>query len=62
MFLTDSELEQLTGYLQGKRQADVLRKMGIPFHMPGRRPVVTWEAVNGRERRKPEPFRFDKVM
>jgi hypothetical protein len=45
MFLSDSELEQLTGYLQGKRQAEVLRKMGIPFHMSRRRPVVTWDLL-----------------
>ena len=61
MFLTDVEIEHLTRRKQGKAQAQMLRKMGIPFHLRDGRPVVTWEAVNGREKRRAEPFRFDLV-
>lgn len=62
-FLTDAEVVHLTGYEHKPEQAEALRKMGIPFRLRPRdgKPVVTWEAVNGREKRRADPFRWDMV-
>lgn len=58
-FLTDAEVEDLTGYSQSSRQAAALRKMRIAHQM---RPTdgkvrVTWDQVNrpdgGETRRRP---------
>ncbi|WP_274585349.1 DUF4224 domain-containing protein [Neisseria leonii] len=61
IFLTDAELAELTGYCQPKKQAEHLRKLGIPF-LPNARgvPKVTRSAIEGRtagKAGKAEPVR-----
>lgn len=49
MFLDKAQLKRLTGYAHKRRQVEVLRAMGIPFHINGRNePVVASSAVEGR--------------
>ncbi|WP_062469151.1 DUF4224 domain-containing protein [Variovorax boronicumulans] len=48
MFLTDQELERLTGYKIKSRQIAWLRSQGIPFRVSGTgHPVVTRVAIEG---------------
>lgn len=48
MFLEPHQLRDLTGYAQAAKQIEVLRAMGIPFRINGRRkPVVACSAVDG---------------
>ena len=48
-FLTDDELEQLTGYVRPSKQAEQCRKFGIPFCVNARgKPVVSRDAVSAR--------------
>ena len=46
MFLTDADIERLTGYTKPKHQAAELERRGIPHFVNKRRQiVVTWAAV-----------------
>lgn len=54
-FLTDDELEQLTGYVRPSKQAEQCRKFGIPFFVNARgKPVVSRDAVSARAVQKPD--------
>ena len=46
VFLSASELEQLTGYKQKSKQAQHLKKIGVPFRLDGLgHPVVSWDVI-----------------
>lgn len=48
-FLTDTELQVLTGYTRKAKQIEVLRANGTPFTTTGRgKPVVSRAAVEGK--------------
>lgn len=50
-FLTDAELERLTGYRSPKKQAAHCRKIGIPFFPNARgKPIVSRDVINGTEK------------
>lgn len=56
LFLTDEELNELTGFTRKARQIAQLRKMGIPFHINGcGKPKVTRLAVEGGISKQPVP-------
>lgn len=47
-FLTDAELERLTGYRSAKKQAEHCRKLGIPFFPNARgKPIISRDVING---------------
>ena len=49
-FLNKLELVELTGCVFKAKQIAVLKSQGVPFRINvSGRPVVTWEAVNGRK-------------
>ncbi|WP_157421829.1 DUF4224 domain-containing protein [Acidovorax sp. Root219] len=53
-FLNDTHLHRLTGFAFKSKQIAWLRKEGIPFRVSATgHPVVTWEAVQGRETTAP---------
>lgn len=60
-FLTESDLRALTKRKQGKRQIAILKSLGIPHRVVDGKPVVTWEAVNGREKKAREPFNWEAM-
>jgi len=44
--LTDADLEELTGFKQGGKQAEALRQSGVFFFMrPDGKPRTTWENI-----------------
>ena len=48
-FLTDAELQRLTGRSHKSKQIEWLRAEGIPFRVSATgHPVVTWLAVDGK--------------
>ncbi len=48
-FLTQQEVEYLTGRRVKAKQAEILRRMGVPFFLnAGGRPIVTRVAIEGR--------------
>ena len=48
-FLTQEEVEYLTGRRVKAKQAEILRRMGVPFFLnAGGRPIVTRVAIEGR--------------
>ena len=50
IFLTQSDVENLTGRKRKSCQVDALRVMGIPFHINAAgRPVVTVAALEGKK-------------
>lgn len=50
MFLTADDLAELTGRKIKSKQIEVLRRMGLPFHVNASgKPVVTAAAVEGRK-------------
>lgn len=56
LFLTDSELRELTGRKLRTLQIAALRDMGIPFRInAAHRPVVCRSAVEGHSAPAPEP-------
>lgn len=49
MFLSDSDLRDLTGYVRRAKQVAQLRKMGIPFFVNAAgRPIVARATIEGR--------------
>lgn len=49
-FLSQSDVEQLTGRKNRKLQADALKKMGLPFWVNAiGKPVVPMAAIEGRK-------------
>jgi hypothetical protein len=53
MFLSEDDLEQLTGYVRASEQVRWLRRHGILFWVNARgRPVVPRDAVSGRPAEK----------
>ncbi len=54
MFLTADDLAELTGRKIKSKQIEVLRRMGLPFHVNAvGKPVVTVAALEGRKAAKP---------
>lgn len=54
LFLTPTELRELTGFALKAKQIEQLRIMGVPFRVNGAgRPVVTVSAVEGRAEQQP---------
>ena len=64
IFITDEDLQELTGYIHASKQIAQLRKMGIPFRVnAANRPRVTSSAVEGikqaaTDRKKVVPAAF----
>lgn len=50
VFLTPDDLAELTGRRMKSKQIEVLRRMGLPFHVNASgKPVVATAAVEGRK-------------
>lgn len=57
-FLTDSELEFYTGYIQPAAQIRFLRKWNVQHVVNALgRPIVTWDAINRRDDERPKRAR-----
>jgi len=54
MFLTADDLAELTGRKIKSKQIEVLRRMGLPFHVNAAgKPVVPVAAIEGRKQVAP---------
>ena len=57
LFLTPTELRELTGFAFKARQIEQLRQMGLPFCVNGcGKPVVARAAIDGSSLREQQPL------
>jgi hypothetical protein len=63
MFLSQDDVEVLTGFRSSRRQIETLRKMGILFHVNGRqKPVVPVAAITGAKPAQAEHGKWNPLV